>query len=758
MLVVLSESDRSEVAEQNFPEVVDESLFLRNLTLFYLKLQSKLLLPESTIQGIVEEFQNIHDIGQSYFLGKLREQLALLELPEVKIDEVIEHLSKEDLLTACNSGVLSTAQRRKTVFKEEFHYVEPVPVFLGVSERNGKECFAQYVPLKQTIRSLFHCQSVRDQYQQMHSQTTEHGLLRDVKDGKTFSENSLFQTDPSSLGDNLGSHTIGGFVENFSRSTHFCRYCLIERHAFHATPLEPAMKRTPGLPPCLGHDLFEGVVASDVKMFIDYLVNQEKCFTYTELNSYIKQFEYTGNDAAKQDRCLRAPHPSSQVLSDTLGPGSASPSSCTSSSCSSQSSSASSSASSSWPETFKVPLEVMPSGIKLAIANKKRPSPADRRHLVRVLVDCMRKHEVNPSRAQCQIVVQNIIKQYPDSFADILADGTKIGSGYASLLLQVKTRVEHVNRNNTLARRRKERLRPSCGTICQSSRRPADQYGCVRWQPQELPEGENDDSLEEKRKQMLQLHSTEGSSGATRGELYKLMEVTYYRQRRDIYANPPLPVSEVKKSWPYLFCLKGMFLHFHLLTDIALLQRIMESIEGKGKRILRFFQEKPTNDDVRAVLSKYKDENSLVLCLLHLLMAHFKEKSEFLLIEADVAATAADMERGGLPDSPTLIIQGESMSPNKWMLAVEREVVLGPCSEAIVEGLAALFSTYYNLNLAYQTEAACTLEFVQRGIVGINPETGSKVAAGKRDSKWHGMNPNVCTLLRKLMDFEWLAS
>lgn len=211
------------------------------------------------------------------------------------------------------------------------------------------------------------------------------------------------------------------------------------------------------------------------------------------------------------------------------------------------------------------------------------------------------------------------------------------------------------------------------------------------------------------------------------------MEVTYYRQRCDINAKPPLPVFELKKSWPYLFCLKGMFLHFHLLTDIALLQRIMESIEGKGKRILRFFQEKPTNNEVRAILSKYQDGNSLVLCLLHLLMAHFKEKTESLLIEADVAATAADMERGGFPDSPTLIIQGESMTPSKWMLLAEKEVVLGPCSEAIVEGPAALFATYYNLNLAYQNEAACTLEFIQRGIVGINPETGSKVAAGKRD-------------------------
>ena len=32
----------------------------------------------------------------------------------------------------------------------------------------------------------------------------------------------------------------------------------------------------PGLPPCLGHDLLEGVVASDLKRFIDCLLNNRK--------------------------------------------------------------------------------------------------------------------------------------------------------------------------------------------------------------------------------------------------------------------------------------------------------------------------------------------------------------------------------------------------------------------------------------------------------------------------------------------------
>lgn len=60
------------------PENIDDSLFLRNLALFYLKLQAKLLLPASTIQKIIEDLQSIHDISQSQLLFKLHEKLHVL--------------------------------------------------------------------------------------------------------------------------------------------------------------------------------------------------------------------------------------------------------------------------------------------------------------------------------------------------------------------------------------------------------------------------------------------------------------------------------------------------------------------------------------------------------------------------------------------------------------------------------------------------------------------------------------------------------
>ena len=125
-------------------------------------------------------------------------------------------------------------------------------------------------------------------------------LVKDLKDleisGITLPDGKISKGTLCAIaGDNLGSHSIGGFVESFSRTLHFCRYCEIDRHTFLADPLAKGPNRTaqsyqehvqaqthnveasvvrcvkfdsifnelahfhvcqPALP-CLGHDLFE---------------------------------------------------------------------------------------------------------------------------------------------------------------------------------------------------------------------------------------------------------------------------------------------------------------------------------------------------------------------------------------------------------------------------------------------------------------------------------------------------------------------
>lgn len=146
------------------------------------------------------------------------------------------------------------------------------------------------------------------------------------------------------LGDNLGSHCIGGFTENFSSTSHVCRSCLITSdHIKSGEVLDIFPERTPsnyieavekvesntelshyhgikfnsifnelryyhvckpGLPPCLGHDLFEGVVQYDLALFINYLVKVRKWFTYVSLNQMITKFKYKGSDANDKPNIL----------------------------------------------------------------------------------------------------------------------------------------------------------------------------------------------------------------------------------------------------------------------------------------------------------------------------------------------------------------------------------------------------------------------------------------------------------------------
>jgi hypothetical protein len=136
-------------------------------------------------------------------------------------------------------------------------------------------------------------------------------------------------------GDNLGSHCIGGYKENFSTSNFVCRYCLIDRQTCVDCPHMISEARSekhynecvsklesndnaetfgikfslvfnklkhyhvckPGLPTCLGHDLFEGVAARDVALIIKHFVKVEKYLTYQQMNRLLTQFMYAGSDA-----------------------------------------------------------------------------------------------------------------------------------------------------------------------------------------------------------------------------------------------------------------------------------------------------------------------------------------------------------------------------------------------------------------------------------------------------------------------------
>ena len=81
-----------------------------------------------------------------------------------------------------------------------------------------------------------------------------------------------------------------------------------------------------------------------------------------------------------------------------------------------------------------------------AIKHKTRPSEADRRKMIRVLIDALREFDPNPRRGVMNKVAQMVVKQYPESFEDRTSAGQKIGNGYDQLTVQLKNRLEHSKR------------------------------------------------------------------------------------------------------------------------------------------------------------------------------------------------------------------------------------------------------------------------------------------------------------------------
>ncbi|KAJ8022794.1 hypothetical protein HOLleu_37787 [Holothuria leucospilota] len=145
----------------------------------------------------------------------------------------------------------------------------------------------------------------------------------------------------SITGDNVGSHFIGGLCEGFN-AQYSCRYCSLskseicevkyykeglyctkERHMDVIQMLEESdsdhiegfkFKSVfnslvhfhvvfPGLPPCLGHDLFEGLVDYYLALFTDYFV-QQKWFTYEPLNKNLNKFSFCNPDATNMLKAI----------------------------------------------------------------------------------------------------------------------------------------------------------------------------------------------------------------------------------------------------------------------------------------------------------------------------------------------------------------------------------------------------------------------------------------------------------------------
>ncbi|ROL54946.1 hypothetical protein DPX16_23865 [Anabarilius grahami] len=265
------------------------------------------------------------------------------------------------------------------------------------------------------------------------------------------------------VGDNLGSHSVGGFTENFSKSKNFCRYCMIHRDDFEREPTKIGPLRTQeayknsvrGL--SLGHSLIDGGGGGT-------------------------QHSQPSDNAASDTITLTlTPVTELEVSSIMTSPQCSVPLQ-----------------NKTWTSTFKIPWEKTRPTLQRCLSQNTIPEDTDRRHMVRITVDAMREKCLNPTWSQCTVIAKSVVDKYPGSFEDRTDEGDRMGNGYFTLSSQLKNRVDNLNRNNTLARLRKPKRPADTNDVHPAQPEKVektDSYGCINWQPSQLPEGETIDSL-----------------------------------------------------------------------------------------------------------------------------------------------------------------------------------------------------------------------------------------------------------------------
>lgn len=171
----------------------EQDAFLQSFALFHLKLQAKFLLPASTIQHILEEYNTVYGIGQQHKCAWLQAKLISCNVSDDIVAEVVSEFSRNDLLRNHAEGVLRSNGSRTSFFKSHFSYVAPIEIYLGDDEFRKKR-FAYYVPIKQTLHSLLQQETVQKQYLMTQVQPEHKVWLEDFTDGEAYSKRNCFHS------------------------------------------------------------------------------------------------------------------------------------------------------------------------------------------------------------------------------------------------------------------------------------------------------------------------------------------------------------------------------------------------------------------------------------------------------------------------------------------------------------------------------------------------------------------------------------
>lgn len=344
---------------------------------------------------------------------------------------------------------------------------------------------------------------------------------------------------------------------------------------------------------------------------------------------------------------------------------------------------------------------------------------------VQFVVNDVRKiNNYIPNKVFARLANEAMMK-YPSIFKDVDDDNCTLGDGHMSLTQKM------IDRNNYLNRPHKRKYGPPVLPNPIKKKTINLRAGCSNWAPS--PE---EDVLDV---EALIANAKTVEPTAADDYISKLRK-TFPQQRQFINCSS---VAESKNEWPSLFHKSGMFQHFSQLTGVDI-NKLDEVFMEKSTKIMKFYEKKfkksipPTGNPKEVfdyILHIFNEVTIIFDNIEAITLAPCLMTSKFFIISKDWLRT---------PNNLYFIFVAV---PN-GRYAVYAEKILIMEETSFLEALKILFCSYFNFNMKYPINCSSTLEFIQRYMLKIHPDRGS------RSSKITYSKRKVINLMTKLNDIQ----
>lgn len=298
--------------------------------------------------------------------------------------------------------------------------------------------------------------------------------------------------------------------------------------------------------------------------------------------------------------------------------------------------------------------------LKKNLKKGKKLKKAQKKEVIRRIVLQVKKNAHHAKRSIFRQIVRDMKDKYPVSFSSELAGG-KINRG--SLCGKMQSKYDESKRPSRKTEREEEA--PAIKAA----------YGCKRWRATSLPDGETQESLVQRQREMEEYFEQTRPSAYDQEYIKINMTLTFGLQRKDINMQAEqlekakkqqqkskrkgaqlemeeenvddiqLTTTEIiRDRWPFLFLPQGMMAHFKQLTQIELSDTMAAFFnEGAAAKILNFLRETNKGKKKKIIKRMEKERDNLpehnaeLIAILQLVMRRFKEPEDALWLMVDVS-------------------------------------------------------------------------------------------------------------------------